>query len=169
VAVGYLQDSSGELLFDNNGCVLKTDGTRNTIGTTSSDVSTGAIYCMQFTPNLDLSEIHSQGSYNIDKPNGIIQFSSNAQSKTIAIEYISDSLATECGSVGEPKVNKLAESALMDYIYYELIKNNVNTHANEKARARHEFYQSKKRAGRRINGIKMEDLLQTFKSYGKWN
>ena len=84
------------------------------------------------------------------------------------MEYISDGLSTDCGSTNEVRVNKMAESALMDYIYYELVKANVNVPANEKARARHEFYQSKKRAKRRINTIRKSDIMKVFKSANRW-
>jgi hypothetical protein len=62
----------------------------------------------------------------------------------------------------------MAESTLMDFVYYELIKGNVHVPMNEKIRARKEYYGSKKRAKRRINTVRKDDLLKAMKSVNKW-
>ena len=167
-SIGYLQDNTGDILFDNNGYVLKSTGTRYLSGQKTENPSYLDIYCMSFTPNFDQSEVDTKGTYNIDKVNGVIQFSSNAKGRTIVLEYISDGLSVEGGSSLEPRINKMAESALMDFVYYELIKGNVNVPMNEKIRARREYYSSKKRAKRRINTLRKDDLLKSFKKVNKW-
>ena len=66
------------------------------------------------------------------------------------------------------KIHKFAEQAVLDYIYYHLIKNKRSTPANEKMRARKEYYNSKRQAKRRITPLTKENLLQVFKSDSKF-
>src|SRR5690606_22292987 len=100
----------------------------------------------------------------------VIQFGSEVFGKHIVLEYISDGIYTGCE--GRPEVDirihKFAETAIMDFIYYELIKNRRNVPANEKARARKEFFNSRRIAKRRINTINYSELIQMFKGQSKW-
>lgn len=172
IADNYLQDSDYELLFDDNGCVLKGDSRIK--GTTPavviddnlfSGVYSYTFHETAFRPNANMSKVFLNGRYKIDKQAGVIQFGSDTKGKTIVLEYISDGLYSGCEGQPEKdqRIHKFAETALMDFIYYSLIKNLRNVPANEKMRARKEFYNSRRLAKNRINALKIEDLKQLFR------
>lgn len=174
IAVDYLQDSDYKLLFDDSGCVLKgTGGSQKPISGAEVSPEAGYSYTFcdsSFKPNKDMSTVYSNGKYRIDKAAGIIQFGSGVEGRTIVLEYLSDGLYAGCDgkSEGEIRVNKFAQTALLDGIYYQLIKNRRNVPANEKQRARKEYYNSKRIAKARINTLRKDELMQYFKASTKW-
>lgn len=177
IAREYLQDSNYNLLFDSNGCVLEGNSPRtpmDDIVEPSSDRDT-PVYHYQFCnggfrPNEDQSRVFNNGRYKLDTANGIIQFGSDAAGREIVLEYISDGLFTGCEGRNEAdlRIHKFAESALLDYIYYETIKTRRSVPANEKARARREYFNSRKIAKQRMNSLRVSELLQVFKKSLKW-
>ena len=164
IARDYLQDHNFNLLFDTTGCVMKGTGTRPANVPQIDGGLTEYGFHPGYTPNLNLNKIHKNGSFQIIKEEGIIQFDSNAQHKNIVIEYISDGLFTDTcgGGEGTIRVHKFAEQALVDWIYYSLIKQRRQVPANEKQRARKEYYNSRRIAGRRINTIRKDELIQAM-------
>lgn len=175
----YLQDHEYNLLFDADGCVLQDDGSAvgsgGTVDTSNDTGNTGScssysICGGQFQPNKNFANSFPNGRVNLDKASGVLQFGSDVQGRSIVIEYISDGLFTGCEGrpEAEIRIHKFAESALLDFIYYQLIKNRRNVPANEKFRARKEFYNSRRVAKRRINTLRYSDILQTFKGANKW-
>lgn len=176
IAQEYLQDNDHNILFDNEGCVLignsetQLANAQNTSNTGDRSKYAEYSFCSTFNPNQDLSKVYTNGKYNIDKSRGIIQFGSDAMGKLVVLEYISDGLYTGCEGKPEEeiRIHKFAEGALMDFIYYELIKNRRRVPANEKHRARKEFYNSRKNTKQRINALRVDELLQVFKGSTKW-
>lgn len=178
IAEDYLQDSDYNLLFDDNGCVLKGDSKRIEGATPAlnfEDDLFGGVYSYTFyettfRPNANMSRVFINGKYKIDKQAGVIQFGSDTKGKTVVIEYISDGLYTGCEGQPEKKqrVHKFAETALIDYIYFNLIKNLRNVPANEKMRARKEYYNSRRLAKNRINTLRLDELRQLFKGESRW-
>lgn len=177
IAEVYLQDHNYNLLFNHEGCVLQgTDlpSSTTTDETTDSSYNTGcssySICGDSFMPNKDNSRVFTNGKFRIDSSSGLIQFGSDAMGKRIVLEYISDGLYTGCEGQPEDniRVHKFAESTMLDFIYYQLIKNRRNVPANEKHRARKEFYNSRRIAKRRINSLKFSDIKQVFKGDSKW-
>ena len=177
----YLQDNNYDLLFDNNGCVLQGSQRQNTsqinaLGDELEDlleyrgVSSYQFCEFPFDPNRDFSKVYPNGKYRIDKEHGVIHFSSDAQERNIVLEYVSDGLYTGCEGrpENERRVHKFLEDAMHDYIYYHLIKKRRNVPFNEKRRAEKDFFRSRKIGRRRLNGIKIEELLQTFRGDSKW-
>lgn len=169
MAMGYLQDNNYELLFDENGCVLTAN---ELVDYDSSNVSVSRyIFAADgFSPNINLSNVYSNGKYIFDKSMGVLRFSSDIFSKNVVIEYISDGLYIGCETQSESdiKIHKFAESALLNFIYYELIKNRRSIPANEKLRAKKEYFNSKRIVKRRMNNLKVADILQSFKSANHW-
>lgn len=164
MAVSYLQDNEYNIIFDATGCVMKGSGTRpDGTATVNSDELKSYGFASGYTPNVNLSNFHKNGSYRIDKVNGVIQFDSTAKGKSIVLEYISDGLYTACGETeADISVHKFAEQAIIDFIYYNLIKQRRSVPANEKMRARKEYYNSRRIAGRRINTIRKDELIQAM-------
>lgn len=175
VAQEYLQDADYELLFDLEGCVLIGDEQRIGKGSapvdSSADVAYSYAFCDGgFQPNRNMSNFYANGKYKIDKNLGVIQFGSDAKGRTVVLEYISDGVFTGCEGKPEDeiRVNKFAESTLLDYIYYQLIKQKRSVPANEKQRARKEYYNSRRISKMRINTLRKDELIQTFKGSTKW-
>ena len=170
----YLQDNNYDLLFDSDGNILQDYGnpaTGNNISDNiSSDSECGCSQkCFSFAPNRDNSNVYPNGKFNIDISNGIIQFSPDVVTKNIVLEYISDGLYLEDGqSERDIKIHKFAETALHNYIFYELIKNRRTVPAVEKQRAKREYGNSKRIAKRRINTVRADEFRQAFKSSNKW-
>lgn len=182
IAQVYLQDHEYNLIFDNNGCVLQEafpeNGTVQESEVTPEQESqaeylnhTSYNFCGTFQPNKDYSRVYKNGKFRLDKQRGMLQFGSDVKGKSVVLEYISDGLYTGCEGVPQEEigVHKFAEAALIDFIYYELIKRRRNVPANEKARALNDYKRNKRKAGRRINTIRKEDLMQVFKGSGTWN
>lgn len=171
IAESYLQDNAFDILFDSEGYVLTDNGGTST-NNSSEDTRTCTAYSIgsAFSPNKDNSQSFPNGRFNIDKNRGIIQFSSDVSAKTVVIEYISDGLYVDGNTRTEAsiKVHKFSESALIDFIYYELIKQRRNVPANEKMRARKEYYNSRRLAQRRLNKFTKEEFLQMVKGSTKW-
>jgi len=178
IAQEYLQDSDYNLLFDSNGCVLKGDTDDVPLDTNPDGLGQGLepfnryTFCqgIPFQPNLDTSRVFENGRYRVDNSRGVIQFGSDAFGKHIVLEYISDGLYTGCEgrSEEELRIHKFAEAALLDYIYYESIKNRRNVPYNEKQRARKEYFNNRKIAKQRMNAMRTAELLQAFRASSKW-
>ena len=179
MAAGYLQDNQFRVLLDKDGCALmdySIEAGSTDSGAVNSDPNskvevTEYLFCNDnFKPNSDRSNHYPRGGYRIDKDSGIIQFDSNISGKSVVLEYISDGLYTGCNgkSESEIRIHKFAEAALLDFIYYELIKNRRNVPFNEKQRARKEFYNSKRKAKRRMSTLRKDELTQLFKGDTVW-
>lgn len=178
IAGAYLQDSNYEILFDSNGCVLiDGGGSDSESGESNIDVSHHDSYCNRyrfadgrFNPNKDYSNVYPNGKFNFNRSEGVFYFSSDLESKDIVIEYISDGLYEGCEGQNERdiKIHKFAESTLINFMYYEMIKQRRNVPANEKQRARNEYYNSKRITKRRMNTLRVAELLQVFKKQNKW-
>lgn len=165
----YLQDNEYEFLYNDEGNVFIGDRTNR-----ERCVNQGYrryTFCNEgFSPNRDASRIFANGRYNINKQEGIIQFGSEVNGKEIVLEYISDGLFT--GAEGrlekDIRVHKFAEDAMISYIYFELIKQRRNVPANEKARARKEYYNHRRLCKLRINTLRKEEILQSFRKASTW-
>lgn len=175
IAEEYLQDNDYELLFDNNGCVLsgesKDTPEGSVIAEDGADNYNRYSFCNGgFAPNANMSNHFANGKYRLDKNAGVIQFGSSVEGKFIVLEYISDGLFTGCeGSPEEEiRINKFAESTILDFIYYQLIKNRRQVPYNEKMRARKEYYNSRRITKTRINTLRKSEIIQAFKGSTKW-
>lgn len=174
IAQDYLQDSEYNLTFDDDGCVLIGSGLPLPLSNPSADSDSGC-YTMDFydnggyQPNRDMSRVFVNGKYRIDKNAGIIQFASDTEGKEVVLEYISDGLFTGCEGrpENEIRIHKFAESAVRDFIYYELIKNRKNVPSFEKARARKEFGNSRRVAKMKIQPLRKEEILQVMRGESK--
>lgn len=169
IADRYLQNQSYELLFDDDGNVLQGSQFLNT-SNEHIPSDTAEVTLFQFSnaymPNKDLSRSFPNGKYRISKAEGKIYFSSDSVGRDIVLEYISDGLYT-AGDEGRPeaeiRVHKFLEAALYDYVYYELVKNRRNVPANEKNRARKEYYNSIRMARRRVTNLTLDEIKQVMK------
>lgn len=161
----YLQDSDAEILFDVDGNILEADGVLN--ADSGNGIVTRYTFCRTgFTPNLNRAKYKPDGSYRIDKDAGVIRFDAPVEGKTLVIEYISDGLYSDTEDM--IRVHKFAEQALSDYIYLKLIERRRNVPANEKHRARKEYFNSRRIAKRRINQASRNNLIKAMKGSSVW-
>lgn len=178
IAQEYLQDDAYALLFDDEGCVLIGEGDEAGSNTESvtSDTDLGSSFFRfadggypAYQPNRDMSKTFANGKFILDKTNGFIKFGSNVEGKSIVIEYISDGLFTGCEGrpEAEIRIHKFAEDAIHEYIYYNLIKRRKHVPANEKHRAKKEYWNSRRLAKRRMSTLRKEELLQLFRGQSK--
>jgi len=177
----YLQGNNYEILFDDEGCPLESfneglDLNPETGEAAIQDTNThskcawGYRFTGNFNPNKNFSNEYANGFYRIDKNNGLIHFGSDAFGKHIVLEYISDGLYTGCEGRPEEelRIHKFAETAVYDWVYWKLIERRRNVPANEKQRARFEWFNSRRLVKRKMNTIRASELRQTFKGSNKW-
>ena len=171
IAEVYLQDNDYNLLFDQDGEVLQGEATQNTDPDAYNTLNEAGYSCYDFynsgfSPNANMAENFPNGRFRINKSLGIIQFGSSVEGKSIVLEYISDGLY----NTDDIKIHKFMEQSLLDFIYYQLIKNdNIRTTPNnEKIRARKEWYNSRRSAKKSLSGITRENLIQSMKGSSRW-
>ena len=61
-------------------------------------------------------------------------------------------------------VHVYLEEALRSYIYYKLCERKSSVPANEKARARAEYYNERRKANARMSNFTKEEALKTIRS-----
>lgn len=127
MAIGYLQDNDGELLFDNDGNILQAD---------SLNAMAVPYKRYKFCQNVDTYKLSKWGEFNYDR--GVIAFSSDLSDREVVIEYISDGLSAEL-SEEEILVHKNIRKPIEDYIYWLGIRRRVNVPQSEKQAAKRTY------------------------------
>jgi len=129
-AEGYLQDHNAELLFDNDGYILMSDGD-NAYGqpySTLAFCNTGGQY------DLDTSKLSVDGEFTIDEKRGKMLFSSELSDREIVFEYLSDGLQADLTET-EIKVHKHLINVVKNWTYYACIECKRHVSMSEKRRA----------------------------------
>lgn len=164
IAKAYLQDDQYELMYDEDGAILKAE--QNTYDQTmvrqdreytyDPDDNVGARF------GLDTSKAAmGNGWVTVDKASGVMKFSSNVGTKTVVLEYISDGL--ESADLSDIRVHKFAEEALYSYMEWQIVSR-LRGVQEYVVRRKHKYAHSKKlQAKSRLNGIRYEDMLQTLR------
>jgi hypothetical protein len=137
ISTGYLQDHNAEILFDDQGGILKSDST-NTFAHPHKRYE----FCRTFRgnqPGLDTSELSEWGEFTIDERSGRIGFSSNLEDKEVVIEYISDGVQMQELSEEEITFHKDLKNALWHYVYYHCIRTRRNVRRYDKRDAMNAF------------------------------
>ena len=98
------------------------------------------------------------GEFRINYDQNRIELGTAAGIDTIVIEYIAD----EARSIN-PTIHIYAESALRAYVYYKLIERKSTVPANEKMRARQEYYNERRIANARLKSFTKEEALKTIR------
>mgnify|MGYP003626523503 CR=1 FL=1 len=169
LAQAYLQDDDYSFLYDQDGDILKGSHIQNTvennpiIANEDTDLVTNFV---QRGFNVDRSKIFKNGSFVIDKTQGVIQFSSSVTGRTIVLDYLSDGLFQRTDS--EIKIHKFAEEALYAFIYFSLIKRKRSVPEREKQRAEADWYNQRRLAKKRITPINYDNIRQILKGSSKW-
>ena len=101
---------------------------------------------------------HAPGHYKLNLDQNRIEIGQVSSISEIVLEYVSDQ-AKETN----PDVHVYAEEALRCYMYYRLIERKSGVPANEKARARTEYYNELRKARARLSSFTKENALATIR------
>lgn len=178
IADAYLQDNTYAILFDAQGAVLKAsqnsydqtllDTNANAYTFFASDDASG--YDVQFNygnsrMGMDTAKANYNGWFTVDKPTGLMKFSSNVGSKTIVLEYISDGL--ESSTLANIKVHKFAEAALYGYIEHQIVSRRLGVQEYIIKRLAKVAHIAKMAAKSRLNGLTFDELYQALRGKDK--
>ena len=169
LAQAYLQDANYDFLYDVDGDILKGSHIQNTLESnpilSASEEEINANFSDRGF-NVDKSKIFKNGSFTIDKTQGVIQFSSIVTGKTIVLDYLSDGLFQRTDD--EIKIHKFAEEALYAFIYFSLIRRKRSVPEREKQRAEKDWYNQRRLAKKRITPINYDNIRQILNGSSKW-
>ena len=99
-----------------------------------------------------------EGDYRINLDQNRIELEVNSGVTEVVLEYIADEARST-----DPVVHVYAEEALRAYIYYKLCERKSTVPANEKARARAEYYNERRKAKARLSNFTKEEALRTIR------
>jgi len=97
---------------------------------------------------------HLAGEYRINLDQNRIEVSTSSLYSQVVMEYVADEARSS-----DPEVHVYAEEALRSYIYYKVCERKRNVPAGEKARARAEYYNERRKARARMNSVSKDDIL----------
>ncbi len=98
------------------------------------------------------------GEYRLNSDQNRIEVETNSGYSEVVIEYIADE-----ARASDPEVHVYAEEALRSYVYYKIIERKSSVPANEKARARAEYYNERRKANARLSNFTKEEALKTIR------
>tara|TARA_R110002012_G_scaffold22291_1_gene77349 strand:- start:9565 stop:10404 length:840 start_codon:yes stop_codon:yes gene_type:complete len=100
----------------------------------------------------------SPGEFRINLDQNRIEIASNSNFTQLVMEYVADEARST-----DPEVHVYAEEALRCYIYYKLCERKASVPANEKARARSEYYNERRKANARLSTFTKTEALKTIR------
>jgi hypothetical protein len=186
-AKAYLQDNNCNILFDQNGNILKPEfskidldrikGTNRSIylnpgsqfdgqmgwfidGDWWFDFAVGARF------GLNTETANFNPTFTIDKKSGVINFSSDMAGELCILEYISDGM--EGGDESKISVNKLFERYVYAYVKYEILNDKLGVQEYIVSRARKEASTLLRNAKIRLSNIHPGRLLMNMRGRDKW-
>ena len=101
---------------------------------------------------------HAPAHYRLNLGENRIELGGATNLSEVVLEYISDPAKLE-----NPEVHIYAEEALRCYMYYKLTERKSGVPANEKARARTEYYNELRKARARLSTFTKENALATIR------
>ena len=101
---------------------------------------------------------HLAGEYRLNLEQNRIEVETNNAYTHVVVEYIADEARSS-----NPDVHVYAEEALRSYMYYKIIERKSSVPANEKSRARAEYYNERRKANARLSNFTKEEALKTIR------
>ena len=98
------------------------------------------------------------GDYRLNLDQNRLEVETNSGYSQIVMEYVADE-----ARAADPSVHVYIEEALRSYIYYKIIERKASVPANEKARARSEYYNERRKANARMSNFTKEEALRTIR------
>lgn len=99
-----------------------------------------------------------RGTYRINYDQNRIEIDSEAGVTEVVIEYISDAARST-----DPVIHVYAEEALRAFIYYKIVERKSSVPAGEKARARQEYYNERRKARGRLSNFSKTEALNVIR------
>lgn len=96
--------------------------------------------------------------YRMNLDQNRIEIEANSGYSQIVLEYIADEARSS-----DPEVHVYSEQALVAYMYYKIIERKSTVPAAEKARARQEYYNERRKANARMSSFTKEEALRTIR------
>lgn len=101
---------------------------------------------------------HLAGEYRVNLDQNRIEIDTSDSATEVVIEYVADEARST-----NPVIHVYAEEALRSYMYYKLCERKSTVPANEKARARAEYYNERRKAKARMSNFSMDEALKTIR------
>lgn len=101
---------------------------------------------------------YAPGEYRINLDQNRIELDTGSSTTEVVLEYVSDEARST-----NPVIHVYAEEALRCYLYYKLCERKSTIPANEKARARAEYYNERRKAKARLSNFSKEEIFKTIR------
>ena len=98
------------------------------------------------------------GHYRMNLDDNRIEVEMHVNATEVVLEYVADEARST-----DPTVHVYAEEALRCYIYYKLVERKASVPANEKARARVEYYNERRKANARLSTFTKDEVIKTLR------
>ena len=158
------QFESGPMDIGLNAIGDRIDDKTATEDTTSSDTDLNQYIFENYVYQGGLGRLYGSGGgrlageYRMNLDQNRIEIETNSGYSEVVIEYIADEARSS-----DPEVHVYAEEALRSYIYYKIIERKSSVPANEKARARAEYYNERRKANARLSNFTKDEALKTIR------
>ena len=183
----YLQDNSSNILFDQDGNVLRPEfsdisyqritGGKRSIYLNANNPYNGAEgwqwegswyfdYQIGGRFGLNTETANVNPTFSIDKKGGVINFSSGMNDRLVILEYVSDGM--ENGNDASVTINKLFEEFVYAYIRYSILNSKLGVQEYIVSRARKEKAALLRNAKIRLSNIHPGRLLMNMRGKDKW-
>lgn len=123
-----------------------------------------ALYAYGRRYGINPEHAHANGTFYIDRINGMIRFSSDLRGRIITLKYISDGL----GSPEDMTVHKFAMDAIEKYIAYSILSTRTNVQEYLVARFKKMASSARRNAKIRLSELKSDLIAQVFRNQSKW-
>lgn len=101
---------------------------------------------------------HLRGEYRINLDQNRIEIDTESSVTEVVLEYVADEARST-----NPVIHVYVEEALRSYMYYKLCERKSTVPANEKARARSEYYNERRKAKARLGNFTKDEALKTIR------
>jgi len=101
---------------------------------------------------------HMQGEYRLNLDQNRLEVDTASGVTALVIEYVADEARST-----NPVIHVYAEEALRCYMYFKLCERKSSVPANEKARARSEYYNERRKAKSRLSNFSKTEALKTIR------
>lgn len=101
---------------------------------------------------------HLRGYYRINLEQNRIELDTDSDVSEVVLEYVADEARSTY-----PVIHVYAEEALRCYMYYKLCERKTTVPAGEKARARQEYYNERRKAKARMSNFTKTEALKTIR------
>ena len=155
---------SGPLNIDNNSILNRIDNKGSTSGSSTSSADYDFYVFENYAYQGGLGRLygtgggHAQGEYRLNLDQNRLELSTDNGIAEVVLEYVADEARST-----NPVIHVYAEEALRSYMYYKLCERKSTVPANEKSRARSEYYNERRKAKARLSNFSKTEALKTIR------